>query len=276
MTKKIKVSLLAAILYLSGSQLFAQTENPKRGVFWGEIPKEEQQEEVEKFPKPVIPPAAEMMKMHPQEIDQLRQEALEYAVYTQDEKDVESYWRIIDVVRRKSAGFTGVSGYVKTKNPDLNGNIGFPTNNPGRNTKIKDELEAISEELTKINDDYALLMFTQEGCSACTVQRQILNNFHKDTGWTIKEVDINREPIAQAKFNIEGTPITVLIARENADDWLPVAIGVDSLSNLRSNIVRATRIMKGTSTPEQWYMSESQRGQYFDPTALNAKDGELK
>ena len=246
---------------------------PQRGVFWGEYPEITKKEDEPKYPKPIVPPVSDMMKMHPKDIAKLLDETLEYAVYTNAEDDVANYWRIIDVVRRKSDGFTGVSGYVKMKHPELNGNMAFPINNPGRRTKLQDEKAEVNQQLVKSNKDYALLMFTQKGCSACVVQRQILESLYKETGWKIKEVDINDEPVAQAKFGVTGTPITVLIAREDKENWLPVAIGTDSLSNLKSNIVRAVRIIEGVTTPEQWYMQESQRGQFFDPNALNKGKG---
>ncbi|EJL6420422.1 TPA: conjugal transfer protein TraF [Vibrio cholerae] len=272
---KILWLFLFFLTFSVSSAEIAEPINQKRGVFWGEIPKpEEKEKKEEKYPKPVIPPVSEMMKMHPKDIDKLREEALNYAVYTQSEEDVTNYWKIIDVVRRKSDGFVGVSGYVKMKNPDLNGNMDFPTNNPGRKSKLQDEKEELTQELKKGNKDYALLMFTQKGCSACAVQRGILENFYRETGWRIKEIDINEQPVAQAKFGITGTPITVLIAKKESENWLPVAIGTDSLSNLKSNIVRAVRILEGVNSPTQWYMNESQRGKFFDPNALTNKAGE--
>jgi conjugal transfer pilus assembly protein TraF len=257
--------LSVSSLVCASSALY--TDESERGLFWGELPEAEIEEE--EFSKPIIPNPSEMMKMHPQQLDKLRQQALEYAVYTQSEEDTAKYWQIIDVVRRKADGFVGVSGYVKMKNPNLSGNMAFPVNNPGRKTKLKDERQEVNSELRKSNKEYALIMFTQKGCSACVVQRQILGNFNSQTGWRIKEIDINENPIAQARFGINGTPITVLISRKRKDDWLPVAIGTDSLSNVKSNIVRAVKIIEGTNTPQQWYMTEGQRGQFFDPKAYD-------
>ncbi|WP_418382040.1 transposase [Yersinia enterocolitica] len=62
------------------------------------------------------------------------------------------------------------------------------------------------------------------------------------------------------------TPVTVLI-RKNGDSkqWMPVSVGVDSLSNLRSNIYRITRLFGGEIKPQQFYTNEQQQGGFFDP-----------
>lgn len=243
-----------------------------RGYFWGEkLPQKEDKKE-EKYKRPIVPPAAEMMKMHPEELRKLKDETLAYAVYTQDPEDNKAYWRVLDVIRRKADSFVNVSGFVKMKNPDLlSSNLDYPTNNPGRKVKLQDDDKELVALLGSKRDEYALLMFSQVGCSACEVQRNILENLTRETHWIVKDIDINQNPLAQAKFNVVGTPLTVLISRKDMNNWLPVAVGTDSLSNVKSNIYRSIRLIEKDTTPQQWYMMERERGSFFDPNYYDSK-----
>lgn len=263
---KILVLLLTALT----SCLVAandEREKPKRGFYWYEKPKVAIED---KYKKPIVPPVSQIMKMHPKDIKALLDETLNYAVYTQSEADVTAYYVVYDAMRRKSSGFAGTSGYVLMKNPELNSGEAYATTNPSRNQAKKDEKMEIHEYLYKGKDDYALIMFTQKGCNACSIQRPMLQRYSQEFGWNIKEVDIAEHPIAQAKYGINGTPITIIVNRGDAEKFLPIAIGVATDNELKANAYRGIRLLEGVIKPSQFYTRDRDLGKFFDP---NAKDG---
>ena len=265
---KIQILLLTAIAAFSGLALANETDKkPKRGFYWYEEPKEEVKE---KYKKPTIPPVSQIMKMHPKDIEALLDEALDYAVYTQSEEDTKAYYVVYDAMRRKSSGFAGTAGYVLMKNPELNSGAAYATTNPSRNQAKKDEKTEIYDYLYKGKNDYALIMFTQKGCNACSIQRPMLQRYGQEFGWNIKEVDIADHPMAQAKYGINGTPITILVNREDMEKFLPIAIGVATDNELKANTYRGIRLLEGVIKPSQFYTRDRDIGKFFDPSA---KDG---
>jgi len=256
---------LTTISWLSSAQDLS--EKPKRGFYWYEKPKAEVKED--KYKKPVIPPVSQIMKMHPKDIKALLDETLEYAVYTQDEEDVTNYYVVYDAMRRKSSGFAGTAGYVLMKNPELHSGGSYATNNPSRNQSKKDDKAEIDKYLYEGQNEYALIMFTQKGCNACSIQRPMLQRYGQEFGWNIKEVDIAEHPKAQAKYGINGTPITILVNRADREKFLPIAIGVATDNQLKANAYRGIRLLEGVIKPSQFYTRDRDIGKFFDP---NAKD----
>lgn len=242
----------------------------KRGIYWYEPYVSDKQDEqaTKVYPKPVVPPLSEMMTMHPEQLRQLQQETLEYAVYTQKAEDAEANQRVVDAIRRKSSGYMSNVGYVTMTNPDLNPGLAFPINNPGRAANLKDAKNEVANSLASYRERFGIIMFSQKGCSACNVQRMVLDNFRHEYDWYVKEVDIFEHPMAQAKYGIDGTPITILVERDS-EKWLPVAVGAENLSTLQSNIFRGARLLADIITPNQFYLRERDRGGYLDPAKAN-------
>lgn len=262
MLSRILPILLCAPLVAHGST------SEKHGIFWYETPPKKEAAPEEEFPKPVIPSAEVMYKMHPKQLKKLLEDAHEYGIYKLTPEATLDYYKVLDVVRRKGAAFTSLSGYVMLQNPDLNGAMDYPVTRPGNAARVKQMNEDIDNTLVKNRSQYALLYFSQPQCGYCLQQHQILENFVRDTGWYIKEIDIIQKPEAAAKFNVDRTPVTVLIKKDSASNqWMPVSVGVDSLSSIKANIARMVRQLNGDSSPQQFYTDPSQNGGFFDPMA---------
>lgn len=238
---------------------------PERGLFWGELPKQEQKEEKKKYPRPIVPSQAEIMEMHPKEVEKLLDETLQYAVYTRKEEDVEAYYRVYDTMRRKAAAFANVSGYVTMKHPELNSRQSYGFTNPSRKAIRKDTNKNIDNLLVGSREDYAIIFLVKDGCPICPTQRNILKSFQDDFGWRIKEVNIDYHPEAIARFNVTTTPLTIIVSKKNLNQWFPVAVGAESLSGLKLNTYRAIRILEGKISAEQYFINENQEGSFFDP-----------
>ncbi|UIN19285.1 conjugal transfer protein TraF [Yersinia ruckeri] len=249
--------------YLQPSSLI---KTPKRGLFWYDVPTKTETKSDEKYPRPAIPSAEALFQMHPKELKALLDDTLDYAVFKLSPEATMDYYKVLDVARRKSSAFTNLTGFVMLDKPELNAAQDYPITNPGNAEKKRRTDNDVTKKLQAAREEYALLFFTQPACGFCVQQSQILENFQRESGWIIKEVDIIKEPQSRTKFNIDRTPVTVLI-RKNGDSkqWMPVSVGVDSLSNLRSNIYRITRLFGGEIKPQQFYTNEQQQGGFFDP-----------
>lgn len=175
------------------------------------------------------------------------------------------------VYSEKKEEHIGLSGYVMAKNPELNSTLSYAKNNPTRNQAKKDQTAEVDRYLNRSKNSYAILSFTQKGCNACLVQKPMLDRFKKSYGISIKDVDIKEHPLAQAKYGITGTPITILINREDKDAYMPISIGVATDSELKFNTYRAIRLMEGVIKPSQYYTRDRDLGKYFDPDAYKEK-----
>lgn len=247
----------------------------KHGLFWYETPPKKEEakegkEEKKEYPRPIVPDQQTMMQMHPKQIKKLLDETLDYAVYKMSPEATLDYYKVQDVMRRKAAAYTNVVGFVMLQHPELNGASAYPVTKPGNAVRVKQLNENIDKTLASNRDQYALLFFTQPNCPYCHQQAQILDNFQRDSQWLIKEVDILQQPEAAAKFNVSMTPVVVAI-RKDSDIWQPVSVGVDSLSNMKSNLYRMVRQLNGQAAPQQFYMDESQANGFFDPMAVSKK-----
>ncbi|HCJ7735946.1 conjugal transfer protein TraF [Citrobacter portucalensis] len=249
------------------------SKNPKHGLFWYETPKKEDEIKAEaKYPRPVVPSADELFKMHPKDVQELLDKTREYAVYKLSPDAVMDYYKVQDATRRKAAAFTNLTGYVMMENPALNAAQDYPITNPGNAEKQRERQESKTKNLQKNRNEYALLFFTSPDCGFCVQQSRILENFQRESSWYIKEVDVTREPAAKKKFNVDRTPVTILIKRNDpSDKWMPVSVGVDSLDNLRTSIYNMTRVLNGELDPRQFFTNEKQQGGFFDPLKGTSK-----
>lgn len=265
-------ALLLSIAIVS-CQVFASSgtetvkKGPKHGLFWYETPaKEEQKKADEKYPRPVIPSADDLFKMHPKDVQVLLDKTRDYALYKLSPEVVLDYYKVQDAARRKSAAFTSLTGYVMLENPELNAAQEYPITNPGNSAKQRERQDLKSQSLVKNRNEYALLFFTEPKCAFCVQQSRILENFQRETSWYIKEIDITRHPDARKKFNVDRAPVTILIKKDSAaDKWMPISVGVDSLDNMRTSIYNMTRVLSGELDPRQFFTNEKQQGGFFDP-----------
>ncbi|EOR7867391.1 conjugal transfer protein TraF [Escherichia coli] len=275
MCKTLIALTLISLAFQATASASAETvkNNPKHGLFWYETPKKEDEKKIDaKYPRPVIPSAEELFHMHPKDMQELLDKTRDYAVYKLSPDAVLDYYKVQDATRRKASAFTNLTGYVMLDNPSLNAAQDYPITNPGNAEKQRERQESKNKVLQKNRNEYALLFFTEPNCGFCVQQSRILENFQRESSWYIKQIDITREPDAKKKFNVDRTPVTILIKRNApTDKWMPVSVGVDSLDNLRTSIYNMTRVLNGDIDPRQFFTNEQQQGGFFDPLKGTAK-----
>lgn len=253
-------------------------DRAKEGWFWYEDPPakvepEEQKKELSKEkPARVVPQMEnytmdDLWNMHPDDFQALLMDFQKKAVQYPTEQNMVDYYTMQDIARRKSAAYANVAGYVTQKYTAFDMNAAFPTVTPGRVAKTQTQNREIQETIASAQSNHALLFFTQQGCSFCDKQKNILKFFNDKYGWPIKEMDIRANPDLASRFNITTTP-TLLLISQGKQDYLPVSVGVASLDAIEQKIYRGVRLMSGQITPEEYSTYDFQKGGSLDPKSI--------
>jgi conjugal transfer pilus assembly protein TraF len=157
-----------------------------------------------------------------------------------------------------------VTETVMLENPDLNMNSVYPTTNAGQAARHEERQNSLELRLAQEREQAALVLLTRASCSFCEAQRAVLKHFQSRHGWEVKEVDLDAMPQAVARFGTDVTPTTLVIFR-NSSDWMPVAVGVESVPRVEESVYRAVRLIRGETTPQQFTLQEFQDGSPLDP-----------
>lgn len=234
------------------------------------VDNESSDEKDDEYPKvlPALPSDEVLMLMHPQQIKELMEERLNHAIYTLKPSDVLDYKRLQTVARKKAQAFTGVSSYVSMLNPSNNAKSQYPINTTGKNIKNLTDLENRRRKILSNASDFAVIMFTQKNCQYCIAQMDTLDLFNKRYSWNIRVVDKDLNPLMASRFNVEVTPYTFIIKR-GRKEWLPIAVGLETLEGIEKSVYRGIRLLNNEITPAQYFTTEQNDGGFFDPKSVN-------
>lgn len=244
------------------------------GWFWYDWAEPEQDETIATpASQPEITPDADLWQMDPEEFQELLSNAKKEAVRFPTIDNVKRYFHLQDIARRKAVSFANVAMVVAKNNPQYDGARDLPVSAPGRKAMLQTRREEVGSTIFSAREDFALLYFHSPDCSFCTAQNGILSRFVEKYGWTLKPIDVDREPMVASRFNIQTTPALLLIYR-GSDDHLLVSVGVVSLSEIEAGLYRGIRLLLGDITPEQYSLYDFQRKGYFDPIPIGMEAGQ--
>ena len=243
----------------------------KRGWWWYEVLPEKTEEKKDEEPKAVkrkLPSLSdytkeELWNMHPDDFQALLMEFQKKAVMSPTVSNVREYYVIQDIARRKSLTFANVSSFVMQKYPELSLKADYPITQPGRVAKVSQQNADVEQKIKSSRDDFALLYFYSPECPYCKAQNGILEYFVNKYQWQIKKIDINRDPNAAARFDVQTVPYILLIYKYSKD-YMPVSVGVVSLGEMEGRLYRGIRLLSGEVTPEEYSLYEFQKGGGFD------------
>lgn len=233
----------------------------KRGYWWRKEPLPAE-EGAAVLPPP--PTERELLKLPPAEIEKLIESYRENALFTMQPEHVIWYYQLQDYARRRSRAFMNVTELVMLEHPELNMQTVYPTNPPGQAARVAQRERSIGDRLDLERESAALVMLSREGCTYCTAMRAVLKYFEERHGWSVREVDLDRSPEAAARFGSDYTPTTVVIFRDSPQ-WMPVAVGVETLERVEEGVYRALRFVRGETAPEQFTLQEFNDGGLYDP-----------
>lgn len=238
--------------------------NSARGHYFYQSPPEDIEHLDPEYPKPQIPDRESLMAMHPKKFSKLFEEQLEYSMMTLAEEDVLTYYDMVDISRRRSRAFMGVTEFVMMRNPRLDMQTVDPINAPGRAEKTRQTEASKRKKLFDNADRYALVMFAMETCGACKDQMAILDVFQRTYGFPVRIVDVNSAPNMARKYAVSQTPHMILISRDS-EDWMPIAMGVRSMPVILNKTYSAIRLLNNEIKPSQFYNVEIDNGEMYDP-----------
>jgi conjugal transfer pilus assembly protein TraF len=247
--------------------------NKKQGWWWyqKELAKENTEEQAKrKLPEMEDYSYQQLWNMYPDDFHELLNTFMKKAVQSPDEKTVMDYLVMQDIARRKSVAFAAVMSYVNQKNQELGTQSVYPFTAPGQSAVVSMRVRAQEQTLASGKDQFALIMFTRQGCDFCVAQKSILEFFINKYGWPVRAVDMNENPNIAAKFNITMAP-TIIMVDKSSGDSIPISVGVMSMSDLVLKLYRSVRFMRGEITPQQWFMHDFEKGKSNDPLKFTSQ-----
>lgn len=238
----------------------------KKGYWFYEEPPPAEEPAAENEHKPLPPPPDEaaLLKMPPKAVEKLLEDYRANALVSAQPEQVKWYYQLQDFARRRAMAFTNVTEYVMLQNPDLNMNTVYPTNTSGGQARRSQRQTAIEQRLAAERGSAAVIFLTSRGCGFCEAQRATLKYFQQRHGWEVREFDIGDNPQMKVRFGTDYTPTTVVIFR-GSQDWMPVAVGVETVAKVEESIYRAVRMMRGETGADQWTLQDYQHGSTLDP-----------
>jgi len=255
---------IAAAVAVAAFLSSAYADDERQGYWW----KKEPPSKVEANPEhPDLPPPPSedaLQAMHPKDFAKLLEDYRQFALWKMEPEHVAWYYQLQDFARRKSRAFMNVTETVMLENPDLNMNSVYPTTNAGQAARRSQRDESVANRLMLERENAALVLLTRPSCGFCEPQRATLKHFQARHGWEVKEYNLDESPQAAARFGTDYTPTTIVIFR-GSPDWMPVAVGVESVPRVEESVYRAIRLMRGETTPQQFSLQEFQEGSPLDP-----------
>jgi len=258
-----KVFLLAGIVgwtIPAGSAERCTEGSEKQGYWWGCDPPPPDEEQ------PLGPPPGEevLRKMFPKNVEELLHDYRENALRHATEETVLWYYQLQDFARRRAVEFANLTQVVLLKHPELNMQTQYPVNPPGMAARSRQRSVSIESRLAAERGRAALVFLSRATCPYCEGQRAMLRHFRDRHGWQVLEIDLDRQPDMVARFGTDFTPTTLVIFR-GTDQWMPVAVGVESLPRIEESVYRALRLLLGETSPGQFSLQEYQQGTVLDP-----------
>ena len=239
----------------------------KQGWYWYQ--KDPEKITIRKQPKRKLPnlddyTAQELWNMYPDDFQELLNTFMKKAVQAPNEKTVMDYLVMQDIARRKSLAFASVMSYVDQKNQELGTQSVYPITAPGQSAVVSMRVREQEETIASGREQFALIMFTRQGCDFCESQKSILEFFVNKYGWPVRFVDMDDHPNMAAKFDVTMTPTMIMVDKQSGKS-MPISVGVISMSDLALKLYRSIRYMRGEITPQQWFMHDFEKGKSNDP-----------
>ena len=261
-----KVAVFIVLLSFYCLRSYANTNTEHIGYWWYQDPKPSTELEADlKYKLAPMRSQAELMMLHPKELEKILEERLDYAVWKGDPEKIADYYKVQDIVRRKALMFTALSEYTMMLYPELNAKSQYHVSNAGQKTEKNVRKDQINARIIKEKDNYALIVFTSPKCSYCPTQVNTLHYFSDRHAWNFREINIDQNSALAARYNVTTTPMTIMI-KKDSDRWMPVSIGLSAVVTIEENAYRSIRLLSGEITPQEYITPEHQRDGFFDPT----------
>ncbi|CAG0942709.1 hypothetical protein BROC_01968 [Candidatus Brocadiaceae bacterium] len=237
----------------------------QKGWYWYEVEKEKKEEPTAEEDSPLhFDFSVDPWGMSVEEFKELLEKTKNVAVANPTIENMLKYIELQDIARRKALAFANVYQLVMQKHPEFTTASTNPTAVPGINTLNALKSEEVVSEIYAAKKDFALVYFHKPDCHFCRAQNGILQYFTDKYGWSIKAVNLYDEPEPAYRFNVTTVPY-ILTVYKTTGEYMPVTIGVASLTELEQKLYRAIRYLRGEVTPSQFSIYNYDLGGPGDP-----------
>lgn len=237
----------------------------QRGWYWYEVEKEWKEEPATELDFSQPPDAlADQWEMSVEEFKELLEKTKNNAVANPTIENMLKYIELQDVARRKALAFANVYQLVMQKHPEFTTASTNPTAVPGIDALHALKSEEVESEIYAAKNDFALVYFHKPDCQFCRAQNGILQYFTDKYGWSIKAVNLYDDHEPAYRFNVMTVPY-ILTVYKTTGEYMPVTVGVASLTELEQKLYRAIRYLKGKVAPSQFSIYNYDIGGPGDP-----------
>lgn len=206
--------------------------------------------------------------MHPDDFSDLNKTFHKKAVQYPTEENALEVIVLNDITRRKAVAYASVMALVSQKHPEYSNVDVYPNNNPARLAERDKTQGSLGNVLSNARDEFALIMFTRDGCKYCDAQKSIVNRFLSQTyGWSYREANISRDSTSSnlaESLGVEKVPSMIVVYRETGEH-MPVSTGVVTFDELTKKLYWSIRYLKGETSPEQYLLYDFEEGTGGDP-----------
>lgn len=237
----------------------------QKGWYWYEVEKERNEEPAaEEDSPPSFDTTMDPWSMSVEEFKELLEKTKNVAVADPTVENMLKYIELQDVARRKALAFANVYQLVIQMNPEFTTASTNPTAVPGIEALHTMKSEEVESDIYAAKNDFALVYFHKPDCQFCRAQNGILRYFTDKYGWSIKAVNLYEEPESVYRFNVTTVPY-ILTVYKATGEYMPVTVGVASLTELEQKLYRAIRYLRGEVTPSQFSIYNYDLGGPGDP-----------
>ncbi len=233
----------------------------ERGWFWYEDPEVEKKKKEEKktqtqtasIPKLEKPKIdwEKVWDLPPEEFKRLLDQVRDYALYKTTPENVYNYLRLQKVAIKRSEKFMNVAAYVAMTHPDVMFNSIPETKLEAEQTRIA-RLNYRRQKLREVSRGYGVVFFYKPNCKYCQMEIPVLDALAQEYGFEVRGINISQNPNLAYKFNIRVTPSLILVSKRNPKKYMLISEGFINLANLLILIPRATDILEGRLTPDNF------------------------
>lgn len=238
---------LAGIVFAQDCRVENFFRDRERGWFWRNVCLEEEAKKKKKEKEEkmvVVIPWDRLGEMKPSEVRKIYEKALDVAVANPTYENVRELKRLEVWMLKKASKFQEVATLVAMTDPEVASFAGMiASTTPGRMAYMKERSEEIYGKVLSYRDRAGLLIAVREGCSYCrALKEMIATYFVPGTGWSVRYVDIDRNPAFAENMQVYAVPDVFLAVKGEKPFVLRIATGYVSYDTLLERIYVGLKI----------------------------------
>jgi len=236
--------LLVSIVFAQECRVENFFRDRERGWFWRNVCLEEKEKKEKEEPLAVKIPWDRLEGMKPSEIKELRDKALEVAVANPTYENVREFYRLQIWMLKKAEEFQDMVQLVTMTDPELASFSGMiPSTTPSRIAYFDARQEKVMRKIFSYRDRAGLLVAVKEGCIYCGAFMRVLEEyFIPGTGWSVRYIDIDRNPGFAVNMRVYAVPDVFLAVMGEKPFVLRIATGFVTYDVLLERIYRGLEI----------------------------------